>query len=1377
MRSHDQISRFYGLPITPRMLEASEEQLTEPHHDGLVKAHLTANCSYFGAIDKTLAGFFVLDDEGDNYTLLDVRGDGRVWWQDHETREIYERFDSLEDWISFRQELDAGGDEEKLIDVYRTDRQDRRDTPSEVPATAALAERYQWLVWLLAQPLHDGQGKPIQSDEELARNAAGHLRGAWPTDQAAETALRAELPHLAAGPHLAVYWLLHTVLLAMDEWRPRVLAAIGPQGQRQPLVEEFAAAFGELPLDGDLPVVPGFRARRSLALLYAANERDRWAPAALASLEIAPGVRPLFKFGLVYDGLEAGTLTEAEVAAAAVRMEPAPGTSAVRAVLDGRAGRPHSPHADDFARAVLGTGASWMEVLGVVWLVHGMIRDADALASVARFLLAKDPYHRRVIALAGRAQELAGRELFMPDDELERARALAEASVPVLEELLATTQDCAEITARIDDPELTRVVSRRVLYRADADQYAAEVSAWAIRTVLASTDTDRAELTAKGFEALPAETQAEVLAEVADGVTSADHPFVGVLLRILEHTAEPDDGDLMATMTVEDMKEEVLKALAPIAHQPQVFDELMRLAELPASPTTIDPLWNELFSPFEEETYVLPRLSDEQAVRAATAMVANRLTHPNIHARNAAGHQLYSFDHVGAQEYLIEALDEYGRRYAASTAKGGKVFDHGETEDDLLDDVVANLYSAVRNMNTPRSRTALIERLFTERREYWRMGDAIGNIFSDEVHRETMSALRDRRDGLAAGCYGYALADFVKQGPPKVDLLRELIGWPVPQEETARRFFKYALVTGIDAALAAGEYELVRAAHAFAASFDGQPLEPDNHARGNRWTNPLEQKKQAKRLAAVLSGEADTERRRLLDKGVAARAAGRPRRKISDKSLGILAGTTVKWRVLHDRESGEVWFLDMEGAVHVFDGYELAEPPFEVRPAGYGMMGEFLTGATELSERALFWDRRAVHYTETVRYGDRITVRWGGNNTGSVNSLGLVLPDADAATEAFARLRSSTEAGGMTESSPWYVPDKGAVVRTYYTPSEGGGSGSSYLSVFDGTAERFGPRYAGEAEAIAAHQRWELEAQRDRNASLSCLEWDGDYLRPENMTVRQWIRDRIRDDSRDAVWHAQALTEITEYLTAHGYGGLIDKVGLQVEVGSGVTDDEIAAFEAERRHPVPEVLRAFWRGVGHARWSVAGGKGMCVLSPAQMLARRPVARELGQALDVLVELFGDGDPLLVTVVADQEGDDGRVFTHTDYDAPGDFWWEKSLSWMLATRFLSDFAGVVEAAAPVVAQLYHGQRLNPDAERRHFELRREGKPARFWELFHDPANSVVSTREGKVGAVGAVETRRYDDPARAAGKAAKLIAKKEKAGYRETTPASGRPDTP
>ncbi|MFI2720754.1 WGR domain-containing protein [Streptomyces collinus] len=1399
MRSHDEISRFYGLPITPRMLEASDEHLTGPY-DGsdLVNAHLSANYSYFGAIDKTLAGFFVLDDEGDNYTLLDVRGDGRVCWQDHETRELYDRFDSLEDWVSFKKELDDGADEDELREAYRTGRAARQDAPA-VPTTATLAGRYQWLVWLLAQPLRDGTGKAVQSDEDLVRSAAGHLRAVWPTDEAAEEALRAELPHLAADAHLTVYWLLHTSLLALDEQRDRVMAAIGPEGGCPPLVEAFATVFGTLPLDGEVPVVPGFRARRSLLRLYATTDPEQYARAALLALRMAPGVTPLNKFGFVCDGLRDGTLTEGEVAAAVAHMEPAPGTSALRALLDERAGRPDSVHADAFARAAVGTGESWPAVLGTVWVVHRVVRDADALASVARFLLAKDPHHRRVLALAERAQELAGRELFMPAEELRHAMALAEASVPVMEELVSAPEYGAETIARISDPDLPRVVARRVLCRSGVDEYSAEMSAWAIRTVLQSADPDAAELAARGFEGLETSVRAEVLGQVADdGLTSADHPFTAVLLRLLEHTPDPDAADVLAAMAVEDMKEEILKALAPIAHQPPVFDRLMRLAETageagpPAPATTLDPLWNQLFSSWHEETFILPRLTDAQAERAARAMVATRLNHPGIHARNTAGHQLYGFDHRGAENYVIEALDEYGRRYAASTPKSGKVFDHGETEDDLLEDLVANLYSAVRFMRTPRSRTALIERLFAERRAYWRMGDAIGDIFSDEVHRETMSALRARRDGHAAGCYAYALADFVKQAAPKVELLRELVDWPVPQEETARRFFAYALVIGIDAALATQDYELVRTAHGYLAAIAEPPLPPDEHARGRAWTNPLARKERAAQLQAVLSGRADDERRRLLDKGIAARAAGKPRRKISDKNLGVLARVTVRRRILHDRSSGEVWFLDTEGAVHVFDGYEITEPSFRTRPAGYGHMQEFLAGATELSERALFWDRRAAHYTETVRYGDRITVRWGGNNTGSVDSLGLHFPDAATAAEAFARIGRSVEESGMSEWSPWYLPGKGAVMRTYYTPS-GDGSKSTYLSVFDGGADRFGPRYATEAEAIAAHQRWELEAQRDRNASLSCLEWDGDYLRPEDMTVRQWIRDRIRDDSRDAVWHVRALTEITEHLTAHGYGDLMARAGFEVEVGSGVSDEEIAAFEAERRHPVPEALRAFWREVGHARWSVAGRTGMRVLSPAQVTARRPVARELGQtylralyparaaaerplmdSLDVLVETFGDGDPVAVTLLADQDHEDERVFSEASED-PEDLWWESSLPWTLATGFLDTFADLVETAAPVVAEVYHGQRFNPDAERRRFELRREGRPARFWEVFHDPAHAVVSTREGKIGAVGAVKARRYADPARAARKAAKLIAARTKSGYREVTTDAARPD--
>ncbi|MFF2445403.1 hypothetical protein, partial [Priestia megaterium] len=307
------------------------------------------------------------------------------------------------------------------------------------------------------------------------------------------------------------------------------------------------------------------------------------------------------------------------------------------------------------------------------------------------------------------------------------------------------------------------------------------------------------------------------------------------------------------------MKKEVLRALAPFGHRPEVLDGLMRLAELPAAGTTVDTLWEELFNPSRKETYVLPRLTAEQAVRVARAMVVTKLTHPSIHARNTAGHQLYRFDHVGAQEYLIGALDEYGLRFAASARKSGKVFDHGQTEDNLLKDLVANLYAAVRNMKSPRSRTALVERLFTERRAFWRMGSAIGEIFSDEVHHEAMFALHDRRDAMAAGCYAYALAGFVEQGQPKVELLRELADWPVPQQETARRFFKYALVVGIEAALAAKAYELVRTAHSLASSIAERPLSPDEHSSGIQWDNPLERKKTARQLEAVLSGAADAE--------------------------------------------------------------------------------------------------------------------------------------------------------------------------------------------------------------------------------------------------------------------------------------------------------------------------------------------------------------------------------------------------------------------------------------------------------------------------------------------------------------------------------------
>src|SRR5688572_17513852 len=195
-------SRFYGMAVSPEVATAVRERLTESDRTDLVDAHLAINHAYFGALDKTLSGFVITDDAGDNYTLLDLRDGGQVWWQDHETREL----------------------------VLKDDAPPRS---SRSVSSVTLLRRYQWLVWILAQPT------PTQSADQLVRNAIGRFRHTWPRREAHDEAFEAELAHLATDPHLAIYWLLHTTVLADEARGARVLAAIGGAGPE--LVRAFVA--------------------------------------------------------------------------------------------------------------------------------------------------------------------------------------------------------------------------------------------------------------------------------------------------------------------------------------------------------------------------------------------------------------------------------------------------------------------------------------------------------------------------------------------------------------------------------------------------------------------------------------------------------------------------------------------------------------------------------------------------------------------------------------------------------------------------------------------------------------------------------------------------------------------------------------------------------------------------------------------------------------------------------------------------------------------------------------------------------------------------------------------------------------------------------
>ncbi len=1376
MDLHRSASRYFGVPVPARVADALDDRLLEywvGERGPLVDAHLAINYPYFGAIDKSLSGFVVIDDEGDDYTLLDLRGSGRVWWQSHETRELELWFDSFDDWLAYRDELERAEandeDERSRFDIRDSFRSPSSAADSEPdPTSAELAKRYQWLMWLLAQPLlRDGQ--PMQSADDLASSAAGHFLHLWNAADARKV-LEVELPLLHRDPHLSIYWLLHTGLLMQDDDRARVLAEIGRAEERSDLLDAFAEVFGTLAIDGDVASVPEFRVRRSLLQQYVASDDEARTRAALTAMEMAPEHVPLGRASWIVHGLNNGTLTAEQVRAALDRMPVTTGTALVRAEADRLAGHDHSPAADTLVRLLLTSTCAWSTRVWALSVVTPLVRDGAALAAAAGELLGKDPHSGACLIALRRAHELCETEPVLTRAELDLRWADAQISSSYLQRLGDAAGDHAAILAEIDGAELSELVAQRVLRRADVEDSPAEVIEWALSAMLGSAHAERAALAATGIEHLPAEVRTRVVQGLR--VDSPDSAFVPVLIRLLEHTPEPDASDILAEMNNDELKKAVCLALAPVAHHPPVFDELMRLAGLPAPASTVEALWQQLFDSSKKHC-VLRRASPEQAVRAAAAMIDTIVAHPGIGARNVAGHQLYRFQHSGAHDFLIEALDDYGRRYADSDPVHSVALSHGQTVDDQLEDVVANLYSAVRNLNSDTARTALIERLFTERRSIWRMGNALGEIFSAEVHRDVMRRLHDRHDHRAAAHYANAVTDHVKQRWPMVELLREISDWATPQDETEQRVFKYALAVGIIAALEADEYGLVRTAYATWESIAVDAIEPDNLSRGREWADPLISDDMRAQLANVLSGEADSARRDLLDKGERARAAGRPLARIGDDDLGTLAGTTVRRRLLTDRITGEVWFLDSDGDIHAFDGFGMSDgTPFQSSRIGHSGMREFLGEGREQSARALLWTVSGNEFVELVRYLDQIVYRWGVNN-GRFDTVGLTFPDPATAENAFTRMKTTCAAAKYTESDPWYLPGRAAILRTFYRPD----ADSERLMAFDR------PRFAVDAALAAAHERRELELYRD-GAALSKLEWVtwNGYRVREELTVAEWVRARIRVDNQDPAWHVAALGEIAEYLTAQGFTAHSPGLhGFEVEVGPPASPEDIDALEAELAAPLPAILRTLWERIGYAEWRI-GETGLRLLCPAEVRQERARMRKLGAkytaalrgeqqlewepVLSAMSALVVGLDGTVDTVFSDvSPSSDDRVFMYLDQH-PAEAWWEKSLSWILASSFLSRFAHHLEQAAPETMMLFGGQRRGPELTRRYFEAAGP-HGTKFWEIVTDPGLDTVATRHGREGAVGTVNTKRYGDPVKAAAQAAKTIAAKQKSGYRET----------
>lgn len=241
------LERFYSVEIPEALPEIRSEKLvTDIAADDLFAAHLYINNASFGALDKTLSGFVILEVTGDDYYLFDARDSGWVYCMSHIDRRITPCFESLEAYRLYRQQ-GAGHP------VVTQEPECKKPVP-----TLELAERYQWTVWFFGRM----EGKTIDASFEdrwmaLADNWFANATGGIDNVQ---PEFDKEKGFLKDDVHLAVWWLLVAVVLA-DQHLINKVVQLGP-GENE-LFRSFVQALTPLGLHGNLTELPEFKKRRA----------------------------------------------------------------------------------------------------------------------------------------------------------------------------------------------------------------------------------------------------------------------------------------------------------------------------------------------------------------------------------------------------------------------------------------------------------------------------------------------------------------------------------------------------------------------------------------------------------------------------------------------------------------------------------------------------------------------------------------------------------------------------------------------------------------------------------------------------------------------------------------------------------------------------------------------------------------------------------------------------------------------------------------------------------------------------------------------------------------------------------------------------------
>lgn len=259
-----QISRFYGLSIPDLVLDVIEEGLTDLETNDLFTAHLARNRAYFGAVDKTLSGFVVLSDRGDDFFLLDSRDTGWVYWQDHEERTFTPCFRSLSEYLEFHKTQNSNSESFRSLLPSLT----IHDLPqsNKSISTVELAVRYQWAVWCLGQVSDKSKGKTTES--HWLGVAVDWFLHTTNGVEDAKVMYKAEAGFLKSDTHLAIWWLLVATVVADQPWIDEIIES-GPKGSE--LFLSFSQNLNSLSLRKTLEVLPQFRKRRAAFLLQIAE--------------------------------------------------------------------------------------------------------------------------------------------------------------------------------------------------------------------------------------------------------------------------------------------------------------------------------------------------------------------------------------------------------------------------------------------------------------------------------------------------------------------------------------------------------------------------------------------------------------------------------------------------------------------------------------------------------------------------------------------------------------------------------------------------------------------------------------------------------------------------------------------------------------------------------------------------------------------------------------------------------------------------------------------------------------------------------------------------------------------------------------------------